>query len=103
MLEMGLGCDVSSGPGASLMTWLEYLPFVDLYFIEHDAACAKKWAGNMTGATVFTGDEADIAFLNGLVDEAGTDFDAVIDAGGHTMEQQMTGMKSLWKAIVPGG
>ncbi len=31
MLEIGLGCDMGYGPGASYNTWLEYFPHVDLY------------------------------------------------------------------------
>lgn len=31
MLEIGLGCDMSYGPGKSYYTWLEYFPDVELY------------------------------------------------------------------------
>ena len=30
MLEIGLGCNMNYGPGASYHTWLEFLPNVDL-------------------------------------------------------------------------
>lgn len=103
MLEIGLGCDMSYGPGASFYTWLEYFPYVDLYFIEYDAACAEKWAANTTEATIFTGDQADVDFLNTFMEEAGTDFDIIIDDGGHRMNQQITSLETLWKAVVPGG
>jgi len=44
MLEIGLGCDMSYGPGKSYYTWREFLPNVDLYYIEYDKACVQKWA-----------------------------------------------------------
>jgi hypothetical protein len=31
MLEIGLGCGMSYGPGVSYYTWLEYFPHVNLY------------------------------------------------------------------------
>ena len=94
---------MSYGPGASYWTWLEYFPYVDLYYIEYDAACAQKWAGNTTGATIFAGDQADVPFLTSFMEEAGTNFDVIIDDGGHRMNQQITSLEVLWKAVVPGG
>ena len=59
MLEIGLGCDMNYGPGASYHTWLEFFPNVELvryhgrhrvakvnhlkYYIEYDAQCVEKW------------------------------------------------------------
>jgi len=103
MLEIGLGCDMSYGPGASYYTWLEYFPHVDLYYIEYDAACARAWAGKATGATIFAGDQADVAFLAKFIRESGGDFDIIIDDGGHTMDQQITSLTHLWKTVKPGG
>ncbi|RMY68050.1 hypothetical protein D0863_07383 [Hortaea werneckii] len=103
LLEIGLGCDMSYGPGASYYTWLEYLPNVDLYYIEYDAACAAKWAANTTAATIFSGDQANVEFLQRFMREAGTDFDVIIDDGGHQMNQQITSLQYLWRAVKPGG
>jgi hypothetical protein len=103
MLEIGLGCDMSYGPGASYHTWLEYFPHVDLYYIEYDAACAEKWAASTTGATVFTGDQADIPFLRKFLLETGGEFDVIIDDGGHTMTQQLNSFDTLFPSVKPGG
>lgn len=94
---------VNYGPGASFYTWLDYLELVDLYFIEYDAACAEKWAANTTDATIFSGDQANIPFLNSFMAQAGMDFDVIVDDGGHTMNQQITSLEVLWKAVKPGG
>jgi hypothetical protein len=50
-----------------------------------------------------TGDQADGAFLDRFIAEHGSDFDIIIDDGGHTMNQQMTSLNHLWKAVKPGG
>jgi hypothetical protein len=103
MLEIGLGCDMSYGPGASYYTWLEFFPQVDLYYIEYDAACAEKWASSTSNATIFTGDQADIPFLKKFIFESGGDFDIIIDDGGHTMKQQLNSFDTLFHAVKPGG
>lgn len=91
------------GPGHSYHTWLDYFPDVDLYFMEYDAACAEKWAGSTEGATIFAGDQGDPATLERFLAEYGGDFDVIVDDGGHTMQQQMTSIEHLWKAVKPGG
>ncbi|KAJ1326185.1 forkhead protein FKH [Microdochium nivale] len=103
MLEIGLGCNMGYGPGHSYHTWLEYFPNVDLYYIEYDAECAAKWASATTGATIFTGDQADVKFLNEVIRKTGGNFDIIIDDGGHTMHQQQVSLEQLWKAVTPGG
>ena len=103
MLEIGLGCDMNYGPGASYYTWLDFIPNVDLYYIEYDAACAEKWAHKTTGATIFSGDQADIPFLEDFLKKTGGGFDIIIDDGGHTMHQQITSLETLFASVKPGG
>ncbi|KJZ77561.1 hypothetical protein HIM_03285 [Hirsutella minnesotensis 3608] len=105
MLEIGLGCNMDYGPGASYYTWLEYLPLVDLYFIESDAPCVRKHKDQTPNAHVFVGDQADVGFLDHFAANTTSHglFDMVIDDGGHTMEQQMISLNHLWRIIKPGG
>jgi hypothetical protein len=91
------------GAGASYYTWLEYFTNVDLYHIEYNADCARKWANKTDKATIFTGDQADTTFLRTFLRKAGGNFDIIIDDGGHTMNQQKTSLKILWSSIKPGG
>jgi len=102
-LEIGLGCNMNYGPGASYYTWLEYFPDVDLYYIEYDARCADAWANKTTDATIFVGDQADVSFLEQVIQKSGGNFDVIIDDGGHNMTQQRTSLHVLWDAIKPGG
>ena len=71
--------------------------------MEYDAKCAAQWAHKTTGATITTGDQGDPNVLEEFIKKYGTDFDIIIDDGGHTMEQQKTSLKHLWKAVKPGG
>ena len=44
LLEIGLGCDVSYGPGASAYLWRDYLgPRARIHFLEYDEKCARAW------------------------------------------------------------
>ncbi|KAH6609004.1 hypothetical protein Trco_002350 [Trichoderma cornu-damae] len=105
VLEIGLGCNMDYGPGASYYTWLEYLPNVHLYFIEYDGQCAQKYQDKTANARVYIGDQADAVFLAKFSAETTADglFDVIIDDGGHTMDQQMTSLEFLWRAVKPGG
>ncbi|KIM98372.1 hypothetical protein OIDMADRAFT_167198 [Oidiodendron maius Zn] len=105
LLEIGLGCDVPYGPGASYWTWLEYFPDLELYFIENDVECTHRWAELqwIPGTTVFLGDQADLSFLDKFIETTGGNFDVIIDDGGHHMHEQITSIKKLWKTIKPGG
>ncbi|PVH73791.1 hypothetical protein DL98DRAFT_606296 [Cadophora sp. DSE1049] len=103
MLEIGLGCNMAYGPGKSYYTWLEFLPHVDLYYIEYDRVCVEKWSQNMTNVKVFTGDQSDVAFLEKFISASGGGFDVIIDDGGHFMNQQITSFNKLFPIVKPGG
>lgn len=80
---------------------------MELYYIEYDKACAEKWASKTDRATVFTGDQADTAFLADFIAKTTGNgqplFDIIVDDGGHTMTQQLTSLEHLWKIVKPGG
>ena len=42
MLEIGLGCNMDYGPGASVQIWRQLLPRAELWEAEYDAACVEK-------------------------------------------------------------
>jgi len=48
LLEIGLGCGMPLGTGASALTWREYLgPNADIHIIEFDKTCGQKWMNSM--------------------------------------------------------
>ncbi|RSL81289.1 hypothetical protein CEP52_010156 [Fusarium oligoseptatum] len=104
-LEIGLGCNMDYGPGASYNTWLEFLPGVDLYFIENDRICAETFKAKNSNARIAIGDQASVHFLNQFANESTKDglFDIIVDDGGHGMVEQITSLEELWKIVNPGG
>jgi hypothetical protein len=51
---------------------------------------------------VVLGDQADRGFLESVVERHGP-FDIIVDDGGHTMEQQITSIETLFPSLVDGG
>jgi len=96
LLEIGLGCDMSYGPGASYYLWLDYFPNADIHFIEYDAVCAKAWEKLDPRVHVYTGDQANRTFLHEFIEKSGGQFDYIIDDGGHFMHQQITSLEVLF-------
>ena len=43
VLEIGLGCTMGYGPGASAKTWRAVLPTADIWEAEYDAGCVAKY------------------------------------------------------------
>ncbi len=44
ILEIGLGCRMHYGPGASAYLWRNYLgPQADIHFIEYNKKCGEAW------------------------------------------------------------
>ena len=44
ILEIGLGCGMSYGPGASAYLWRHYLgPQANIHFLEYDQNCGREW------------------------------------------------------------
>ncbi|KAF5004557.1 hypothetical protein FDECE_8947 [Fusarium decemcellulare] len=105
MLEIGLGCNMASGPGASYHAWLEFLPGVDMYSIDINEKCAEGFKKMTPNARIAIGDQADPSFLAQFSKESTGDglFDVIIDNGGHFMEEQITSLDHLWKIVKPGG
>jgi hypothetical protein len=106
LLEIGLGCDMSYGPGASLKVWMEYFKTIklDLHFMEYDKKCAEAVQKQYPMITIHSGDQANTNDLQRILDRSGGEFDVVIDDGGHTMKQQITTMEFMIpRALKPGG
>lgn len=104
VLEIGLGCDMGYGPGASLRVWLSYFSSVDLHFMEFDGACVAKHQELMHPATIHIGDQGNVTDLHRLINASGGGFDLVLDDGGHRWSQQLTSLDVLiHHALAPGG
>ena len=106
LLEIGLGCDMVYGPGASARVWREFLPAgSEIWGAEVDAACVAKMQRNASlDIRYLVGDQADPHTLRRWINETGGGFDAIIDDGGHSNLQILTTFNALWyDALKPGG
>jgi hypothetical protein len=77
-LEIGLGCDMSYGPGASVNVWKKLFPQAELWEAEFNAACVEKSKaeGKLDGIKTLTGDQMNITTLDRWIEESGgADFD----------------------------
>lgn len=105
-LEIGLGCCMTYGPGASANVWKSiFKPTDTLWFAESDEECVKKSkaAGQLRGFKVVVGDQANPETVNHWVKQIGTPLDIIIDDGGHSSTAIMTSFVRLWPLLAPGG
>lgn len=106
MLEIGLGCNMAYGPGASVELWKELFPRAELWEADYDRDCVEKaqMKGQLDGIHVIVGDQGDNEVLDRWIAETGGGhFDVVIDDGGHTNRQIKRSFDKFWPALNPGG
>jgi len=109
MLEIGLGCNMGYGPGASVQLWRSYFADVgsfELWMAEYDAACAEKFRRSHGDAYhTLVGDQGDAATVRRWVEESGpgVPFDVVVDDGSHRNADILTSFRVLWPHLAPGG
>jgi cephalosporin hydroxylase len=86
--------------GGGLDMFSHYLgPAASLVGLDIDESGRAAVAGRYP---VEVGDQQDPAFLQRVVDQHGP-FDIVIDDGGHTMQQQITSVETLFPLLADGG
>ena len=107
MLEIGLGCDMIYGPGASAMLHKKLFPQAQLWEAEYNATCVHNAQvsgdSSLDGINILTGDQGNVDVLDRWIDESGGNFDVIIDDGGHRQCQIWTSFLKLWPELKPGG
>jgi hypothetical protein len=105
LFEIGLGCDMNYGPGASVALWKKLFPNAVLWEAEYNAPCVKhaEEQGMLQGVHTVTGDQGDEKTVQDWAATVGSKFDAVIDDGGHQNKQIRTSFETLWPHVKPGG
>jgi hypothetical protein len=105
MLEIGLGCDMVYGPGASVDLHKKLFPKAELWEADFDTKCVEKHRdGMLKGINILTGDQGNDTVLDEWISASGRGgFDIVIDDGGHHNCQIWHSFKKLWPTIKPGG
>lgn len=105
MLEIGLGCDMGYGPGASVKLWKKTVPDADLWEAEFDRKCVEssESRGLLNGIKTLTGDQGNTTTLMEWIDKSGGNFDFLIDDGGHRNALILASFDKLWPIVNPGG
>ncbi|MEI8344671.1 MAG: class I SAM-dependent methyltransferase [Candidatus Omnitrophota bacterium] len=85
--------------GSSLQMLRDYFPQAVIYGIDIE----DKSQFNSARIKTFVADQSKRDQLENFVMEAGSDFDIIIDDGGHTMDQQQISLGYLFSRIKPGG
>ena len=105
ILEIGLGCDMGYGPGASVNIWKILFPQAETWEAEFNARCVKKSTenGQLKGINTVTGDQGNTKVLDEWIEKSGGNFDVIIDYGGHKNCQIWTSFLKLWPHVNSGG
>ncbi|HVO09284.1 MAG TPA: class I SAM-dependent methyltransferase [Vicinamibacteria bacterium] len=85
--------------GASLRMWRDYFPHAMVYGIDIEDTSSV----NSDRIRTYVADQANRKQLQAFLDAAGSDFDLILDDGGHTMEQQQVSFGYLFRHVKPGG
>lgn len=97
--EIGLGCNMGYGPGKSMLTWKEYMPKVQISYLEYDRACAEPFKDKVKN--LYIGDQSDFNLLK-EIGKTGP-YDVIVDDGGHSRKQQIHSLIGLWPFLKPKG
>ncbi len=113
ILEIGLNT------GGSHLMWLDYFPNANVYAIDNrivyeDKVFDKRTRRDMVmvdgwdirdkeRSFVFRGNQSSVEDLNKFINKNGNEFDIIVDDGGHSMRQQQTSLKILYKYLKSGG
>jgi len=107
MREMPLKfMEIGVGGGESIRTWLEYFPNAHIVGVDivHDTN-EYNTPGNKSipRYTFVTGDQNSETFWACFKADYGSDWDVLIDDGGHSSQMVITTFKCMWPGIKPGG
>ena len=105
MLEIGLGCGMTYGAGASAHLWRTLLPEAELWEAEIAEKCVEQHRRKLEqqGIHPLIGSARDPATLQHWMNISGGRFDVIIDDGGHTNLDITTAFDHLWGHLQPGG
>jgi len=109
LLEIGLGCTMDYGAGASAKIWPELIPRLDTHFIELNAECTKRWLPDMVKENVkkvHVGSQTDPAVLAEITQDKQAmngGLQVVIDDGSHETHHIEGSFRYLFPQVAPRG
>lgn len=109
LLEIGLGCTMNYGAGASAKIWPELIPGLYSTFIELNAECTKRWLPDMVKENVkkvHVGSQTDPAVLAEITQDKQAmngGLQVVIDDGSHEAQHIEGSFRYLFPQVAPQG
>lgn len=105
IFEIGLGCGMTYGPGASARTWRKAIPHALLWEADINHKCIKHHEPILTslGIKGLSGSQENETHVRRWIRQSGGRFDAIIDDGSHTNGAIMKSFQLLWPSVQPGG
>jgi predicted O-methyltransferase YrrM len=85
--------------GASLKMFRDYFPKATIYGIDIEDSSRLNSARIRT----FVANQEDVNQLRKFIEACGSDFDLILDDGGHSMPQQQVSLGFLFPHVKPGG
>jgi hypothetical protein len=94
MLEIGIR------DGCSHRMWRDYFPKGTIYGIDIDPRCKQSQSDRIR---VFIGSQADPSVVGAAVEDAGGQFDLILDDGSHVNELTLKSFSLLFPRLAAGG
>ena len=91
--------EIGIDKGASIEMWRDYFPKATIYGID----IIDESRFNSGRIKTFIADQANRGDLQRFVHTYGSDFDIILDDGGHSMRQQQVSLGALFKHVRSGG
>ncbi|UNE35691.1 class I SAM-dependent methyltransferase [Vermiphilus pyriformis] len=89
--------------GSSARMWDEYFSNGKLHFMDYDPGIYNYAHGLSDRSTLHIVDQGKRTDLENFIKKTDTQFDVILDDGGHRMEQQILSFEMLFPRIKPGG
>lgn len=85
--------------GASMQMWSDYFQNADI----HGVDCYNNYQTTDKRVHIHLGNQGDRAFWNKFIKDNGSDWDVIIDDGGHINREIITSFDCLFKHVKRGG
>eukprot|EP00434_Breviolum_minutum_P033311 symbB.v1.2.029474.t1/scaffold3197.1/size61477/2 len=109
LLEIGFGCHMAYGPGASAQLWPKLYPEAKIHMVDINKHCVEKMGHEFLARqnyTVHIADQGKVADLERLKDdvlENCSQLSVIIDDGSHRSSDIIASFHSLYPLLKPGG
>lgn len=91
--------EIGVADGGSLAMWQSYFPNARIFAVD----ILDKSTFNNARVTTLVADQANRDQLQAAINASGSGIHALVDDGGHTMEQQQVSLGFLFRHVRPGG